>query len=167
MRAKTSHKLSRTGEKVKLTPLNANEQTRRIQEAVARRAYEIFERRGGAAWHELEDWRQAESESVRPFCCGEMTLNGSLWLGTDASAFEEGTIEIWIAPRRITICGKPWIEKERAASGERCVEMIYHIVNLPLEVDPSGVTATFRGPSLEIVLRKAQAKPAHTMAAVA
>ena len=96
-----------------------------------------------------------------------MTLNGSLWLGTDASAFEEGTIEIWIAPRRITICGKPWIEKERAASGERCVEMIYHIVNLPLEVDPSGVTATFRGPSLEIVLRKAQAKPAHTMAAVA
>ena len=167
MRPDSTHKHSRTGEKLKLTPLDANEQARRVQEAVARRAYEIFERRGGAAWHELEDWRQAESELVPPCCGGKMTLNGSLWLGTDASTFEEGTIEIWIAPRHITICGKPRIEKERAASGERRAEMIYHAVDLPLEVDPSGVTATFHGPSLEIVLRKAQAKPAQTMAAVA
>lgn len=167
MRLKSIHKHPRTGEKVRVTPLNGDEQGRRIQEAIAHRAYEIFERRGGAEWHELEDWCQAESELVRACCCGEMKLNGSVWLGTDASMFEEGTIEIWIAPRRLTICGKPRIENAHAASGERRGEMIYHAVDLPLEVEPSGVASTFHGPSLEIVLRKAQAKPTQTMAAVA
>jgi hypothetical protein len=167
MMSKITHKNSRIGEKVKVTPLIAGEQGRRIQEAMARRAYEIFERRGGAGWHELEDWCQAESELLRPCSCGEMTLNGSLWLGTDASMFEEGTVEIWVAPRRITICGKPRTEKEREANGERRAEMLYHVVNLPIEVEPSGVTTRFRGRSLEIVLQKAQAKSPHAMAKVA
>jgi len=42
--------------------MNGEEQARREQAAVARRAYEIFESRGSASWHELEDWREAESE---------------------------------------------------------------------------------------------------------
>ena len=32
------------------------------QEKLARRAYELFEARGGKAGHELEDWLQAERE---------------------------------------------------------------------------------------------------------
>jgi len=32
------------------------------QEEIARRAYEIFQRRGGSPGHETEDWLQAEKE---------------------------------------------------------------------------------------------------------
>lgn len=34
----------------------------RDHEAVARRAYELFEQRGSEHGHEEEDWRQAEAE---------------------------------------------------------------------------------------------------------
>lgn len=100
-------KHSKAGEKPKIVAVDANEQARRVQEAVARRAYQIFERRGSASWHELEDWREAEAELVRPCCSGRMNVDGTLWMGTDAAVFERGTIEIWVAPHRLTICGKP------------------------------------------------------------
>src|SRR6202521_5951568 len=157
MRVQTARKHSRTGEQVKVIAVNASEQTRRVQEAVARRAYEIFEIRGSASWHELEDWRQAESELVRPRCSGQMSLNDALWMGADAGIFEEGTIEIWVAPRKITICGKPRVSKvdaHRKHIGPRPGgEMIFHALDLPVEVDPSHVTTKFNGSSLEILSR--------------
>ena len=64
MRTERDRKQSRTGEKLRVVAVNAIEQTRRVQAAVARRAYEVFESRGSAPWHELEDWRQAEAELV-------------------------------------------------------------------------------------------------------
>jgi HSP20 family molecular chaperone IbpA len=162
MRVVRDGKHSRIDEKAKLAILSADEQTKRMQQAVARRAYEIFETRGATSWHELEDWRQAEAELVSPLCCGRMTLNGNLWVGADAAAFQEGTIEIWVAPHKITICGKPRrdrVDAHRQHIGARPNgTMIFHVLDLPLEVDPSSVTAKFNGPSLELLLRKAQAK---------
>jgi HSP20 family molecular chaperone IbpA len=156
-------KHSRTNEKVKLALIDADEQSRRMQEAVARRAYAMFESRGSAPGHELEDWRQAESELVSPLCCGRMTIDDSLWVGADVGVFEEGTIETWVAPRKITICGKPRVDKvgaHREHTGPRPGgEMIFHVLDLSAEIDPSQVTAKFNGPSLEIFLRKAGAEP--------
>ena len=131
-------KHSRADERLKIVAVDASEQTRRVQEAVARRAYEIFESRGSASWHELEDWRQAEAELVRPSCFGRMSVDGTLWMGTDAAVFEKDTIEIWVAPRRLTICGKPCAGKEGAATGTKGSgsypdgEMIFHVIDLTL-----------------------------------
>lgn len=167
MRSESTQKRPRIGRDAKVTPLNSNEQATRIREAVSRRAYEIFERRGGTPLHDSDDWRQAESELVRPCCCGHMTLDGNLWLSTDPSCFEEGTIEIWVAPRRMTLCGNPRIGSKSSELREQNADTIYRVINLPLEIDPEGVTTRFSGPSLEILMRKAQAKPMPAMAAVA
>jgi|SRR6516164_8843817 len=86
MRVETARKHPRTGEQLKIVPVNASEQTRRVQEAVARRAYQIFDSRGSASWHELEDWRQAESELLRPRCSGQKSLNDTLWSGAAAAS---------------------------------------------------------------------------------
>lgn len=156
-------KHSKAGEKPKIVTVDAHEQARRVQEAVARRAYQIFESRGSASWHELEDWRQAEAELVSPLCCGQMTLGDNLWIGTNAAAFQEGTTEIWVAPRKITICGKPL--RDRVIAHRQNIgirpggELVFHVLDLPIEIDPSHVTAKFNGPSLEILLRKVQARP--------
>lgn len=156
-----SRKHSKAGEKPKIVAVDANEQAHRVQEAVARRAYRIFERRGSASWHELEDWRQAEAELVRPCCSGRMSLDGTLWMGTDAAVFERDTIEIWVAPRRLTICGKPRAAKGSAATvTERSGYypdggIIFHLIELNCEIDPSRVTATTDGTSLDILLTKA------------
>lgn len=163
MKLKALKKHSRAGEKIKLVAVAASEQERRIQEAVARRAYEICESRGSAAWHELEDWRQAESELLHPRCSSQMKVDGALWVGTDAALFEEGTIEIWVAPLRLTISGKPRVANARAdtqSSGScRCGGLIFQMIDLTCEVDPSRVTAKIDGPSLEILLRTAHAEP--------
>ena len=171
MRVEKDKKGARRGERVKLTITDANEQTRRMQAAVARRAYAIFESHGSASWHELEDWRQAESELVSPLCCGRMTVGDRLWIGTDAGVFEQGTIEIWVAPRKITICGKPRVDKVDAhrkrigpCSGE---EKIFRVLDLCLDLDPSQATVKFNGPSLEILVRKAQVKTRQEVRAAA
>jgi hypothetical protein len=77
MRAEKNEMGSRNREEVTLAISDANEQMRRVQAAVARRAYAIFESRGSGSWHELEDWRQAQSELVRPLCCDQMTVGGA------------------------------------------------------------------------------------------
>lgn len=159
---------SRTSEKVQVIAMNADEQARRTDAAIARRAYEIFESRGSAAWHELEDWRQAESELVKPLCHGRMPIGDNLWIGTNVASFEEGTIEIWVAARRLTICGKPRIKGQGAVptqSHSGGIEKIFRVADLPFEIDPSNVPAKFSGQSLEILLKKAQ--PEHKARATA
>jgi hypothetical protein len=42
--------------------LAATTETLIIKEEIRRRAYELFEARGGEDGHELEDWLQAEEE---------------------------------------------------------------------------------------------------------
>ena len=37
----------------------------RLREAIARRAYELYQRRGGAHGRDLDDWLQAERELTR------------------------------------------------------------------------------------------------------
>jgi Protein of unknown function (DUF2934) len=168
MTTKGQEKHAKNGKRVKLTIIDGNEQMRRMREAVAHRAYAIFESRGSGSWHELEDWRQAESELVRPLCCGRMTAGDSLWIGTDARIFEQGTIEIWVAPRKITICGEPRSDKDVQGIGARSRETrIFRVLDLCIDVDPSQMTATLHGPSLEMLVRKAQAKSRQEASAAA
>jgi Protein of unknown function (DUF2934) len=160
MTTKKGEKCAMNGKRVKLTIIGGNEQKRRMQEAVAHRAYAIFESRGSGFWHELQDWGQAESELVRPLSCGRTPLGDRLWIGTDAGIFEAGTIEIWLAPRKITICGKPRADKGVQGIGPRFrEERIFRVLDLCLDIDPSRATAKLQGLSLEILVRKARAKP--------
>jgi HSP20 family molecular chaperone IbpA len=168
MTTKGEEKRAKNGKRVKLTIIDGNEQMRRMREAVAHRAYAIFESGGSGSWQELQDWRQAESELVRPLNCGRTTVGDRLWVGTDARIFEQGTIEIWVAPRKITICGEPRSDKDVQGIGQRSrEERIFRVLDLCIDVDPSHMTAKLHGPSLEILVRKAQAKPRQETQAVA
>ncbi len=170
MTLETAERHSRSGEEVVISAVDANEQERRIHAAIARRAYELFVNRGTGA-HEQEDWRQAESALLRPLCLGRMSLDDSLWLSMDAAHFEEGTIGIWVAPKRLTICGKPRSKghaiPHAANSLQMQEEMMFREVALPVEVDPSKVTAKFNGQSLEILLKKARPARGETAKAAA
>jgi len=170
MRLERAEKHSRAGEKIGIATVDAEEQARRIHAAIARRAFEIFEDRGSGA-HEEDDWRQAESALLGSFCIGRMSLDDSLWLSMDATHFQEGTINIWVAPRRLTVCGKPRAKRQAAGllpkSSHPGEELMFREVRLPIEIDPANVTARFNGRALDILLRKAQAKPDEAVRAAA
>jgi len=160
MLLQTSDRRSRTREKVKVMAVDASEQERRVQAEIARRAYEISKNRGSSSGHELEDWRQAEAEVICQGCYARMVVDAGLWIGTGAETFEEGSIEIWVASHRITICGKQNAEKKISTQWSiRPGAIIFRVIHLGCEVNPSGVKTKINGPSLEILLRTVQAAP--------
>ena len=149
MTANTSSKTN----KITVTEVSAAEQRRRIDQAIARRAYEIFESRGAAGWHELEDWRQAESEVRCRLCFGLTTSLDSVLVDCDSGSFEKGSIELWVEPRQITICGKP-LRPKLLASGPAPVYQgtVFRVIVLPAVVDPKGVFANWKSSFLELRL---------------
>ena len=160
MRRDATRKRPGFGDTPKIVAVDAFEQTRRVQEAIGHRAFEIFESRGSIPGHELEDWRQAETELTGARCSGQIKRDGSLWVNAGAALFQPDTTEIWVSPRKLTICGKPHVLRSSSVVRQegpcRKGEMIFHVIDLACEVDPSRVTAKFDdAASLEIVLEKA------------
>jgi HSP20 family molecular chaperone IbpA len=139
--------------KIKLMSVDSDEQARRIEEAIARHAYEIFERRGGTGWHELEDWRQAESEVRGKLCFSLSTADGSFHVGFNVAHFEEGTIEIWVAPLQLTISGKPIRKKEQTGGTAPSYErVVFRTIVLPAEIEPTRAVASAKCNFVEICL---------------
>ena len=161
MRQETSAERSWNGRILKITAVSASEQSKRIRDAIALRAFQICERRGCGAGRGREDWRRAESEILAPLNCGHLVLDDKIRLSTDAAYFEKGEIEVCVEPRRLTICGTasrctPLLTPE-SSSLQAHKDLIFRTLDLPIEVEASQATARFRGRFLEIDLPKAGA----------
>jgi len=139
---------------VRIVSVNSVEQARKIDEIIARRAYKIFELRGGMSWHELEDWREAELEVRSRLCVGLTSSADSLLVSCNLARFENGSVEIWVAPKQMTICGKAIGNKEKGNKQELqpYQGIVFRVVALPVEIDPSRVVANLKGTFLEIRL---------------
>lgn len=147
---------------VKTVAVAPAEQTRRIHAAIARRAYEIYEQRGPLGWHELEDWRQAEAEVRSKLCFGLTTRDHTILIGTDVAGFEPGTVELWVSPSQITLCGQAHRHEAHTTKARSCVDerIVFREIALPYEIDPAGVDAKIRGRFLEIKLPQARPQEA-------
>lgn len=132
-----------------------------IRDAVARRVAQNCETHGCEPGHELKDWRQAESEILSPLNCGFLVSDHSIELSTDAACFGEGEIEICLEPRHLTICGMECNSTPEAVTKSAgfmpAGHSIIRTLTLPFEIDPSEVSARFKGRMIEIELPKAYA----------
>ena len=143
-------------EQFKISLVSAKDQLTRVQGAVARHAF--LEAACGLG-HEVESWRRAKSELVTPLCQGQMIRDDDIWVEINTGEFEEGTLEILVSPRRVTICGKPRnprigeVTKGKKSQGKN--EIVFRTLELPVDVEPSAVTAKLNGPILEICFPKA------------
>jgi len=156
---KTKEQVSISATIIPIIMVSEQEQTRRIEAAISTRAYEIFKKRGGMSWHELEDWRQAESELRSPLCFGMTTEDHTTIIRTDAGEFSPCSLEIWVAPRRITISGRP--SARHLSRQQKCSitpeHRIFRSISLPFAVDCLTSRAAIANSSLEIRLRQAAA----------
>lgn len=138
-----------------------------IHELIARRAYELFERRGRAPGFDLDDWRWAESELLYPCRHDLKDLPHAIVLKAELPGrFTAGELEVSIEPRRLMLSGEKKVDAiygdPKGGHAQRTPERIYRVHELRLEIDPSKTVATLRGESLEIVMPKAV--PARTPA---
>ena len=113
-------------------------------DAVARRAFEIFERKGRRFGRDLDDWFQAEAELLHPVHLEISEAEGTLTVRAKVPGFTEKDIEVNVEPRRLTISGKRESAEERKTGktvySERRSNEIFRAVDLPAEVDTAAST---------------------------
>jgi HSP20 family molecular chaperone IbpA len=134
-------------------------EARDMPDAIARRAYDIFEAKGRIKGRDLDNWLQAEAELFErtPLNIGES--QDSVTVLAEVHDFTPKELEIDLEPKRVTIIGRGRTQVEQdagtsARSQKRTVRLL-RSVQLPVEIDSSHATARFRGGVIELKLKKA------------
>lgn len=126
-----------------------------ISAAIAKRAYEIYQRRGCGPGRDREDWQLAEKEVLRTLsCCGILDSKNEIVISMFCSAlgFEDiEEIEVCVESHRLILVGK----KGSGSTSEEDTT-IYRVLPLTEEVDPSSAKVWLkqRDSLLEIEVRK-------------
>ena len=132
-----------------------------IKDAVAQRAYELFEARGFAHGHDHEDWLRAESEVLLDVQVEIMEGENELVVRANVPGFGETDLKVEVAPRCLCILGKHEEASEETAemavASQRKCKRIFRVLDLPSEIEPAAVKRTVQDGLLELTLRKAGA----------
>jgi HSP20 family protein len=147
------------------SPITMFHRVEEVYDAIARRAFEIFQGNGPAPGHELDDWLRAESELLHPMHLELTDSASNLTVRAEVPGFSAKELEINVEPRRLTVSGKRETKEEtkkgKTIYSELCANEILRVVELPTEVDTSKVNATLKDGILNIELAKAA--PAKTV----
>ena len=127
------------------------DRAREINDAVARRAYEIFERRGRADGHHEEDWRQAEAELLYPLTVTVSDAGPCFSVEAGVPGFDACDIEVCVESRRVTIAGE---RRSGGGPGAGLQTWMFRAVELPEDVDTTDVSAAVEDGVVEVMLRK-------------
>ena len=98
------------------------ERARHISNAIARRAFELFEARGSEHGHDCEDWFRAESELLTPVPATVVDKDGGFVVRAELPGFTGKDVEVRADPRRLIILRRkssircmPWLSARRNA----------------------------------------------------
>jgi HSP20 family protein len=131
-------------------------------DAIARRAFEIFEANGRQTGRHEYDWLQAEAELLHPVHLDIADAADVLTVRAEVPGFDEKDIEVTIEPRRLTISGRRESTEDQKKGAtvysEHCSNQFYRVIDLPAEVDTasSALKATYHRGILTIALPKAE-----------
>ena len=137
---------------------------RGFHEAIARRAYELFETRGCEHGQDLADWLRAESDILQPLPMKVSEYKDRLAVEAELLGFAAEEIEVSVEPRRLIISGRTSLtDKEAenffsreilAKSTEILAKGTFRLLDLPVEIDATNAEAKVTGETLTLVLPK-------------
>jgi HSP20 family protein len=148
---------------VKLVPAqDLLDHQQHLQDKIARRAFAIFESRGGLHGRALDDWLQAESELVHACRHDLRTTEEGFVLQADVpGSFTAEQLRVSVEPRRLMVKGERDSEVLCGDSSgthlEKKSQCIFRVHELPADVDPSRTTATLKDGVLTIVMPRTKA----------
>lgn len=131
-------------------------------EMVARRPFELLEKRPLFFGREMEHLLRGEPELTRPILLRLYETEESLVVRAEVPGFTERELNIVCEPWRVIVTGKKEIREEGKAERKEEVPYyaektnIYKSVKLPVEVIPEKVKALLRHGMLELTLPKAE-----------
>ena len=158
--AATAMQLAKPSVPVKQSPTdNILDRIQQTYDAIARRAFEIFDNKGRSLGHDWEDWFRAEFELLHPVHLEVTESDNNLTVRAEVPGFSTKELEINVEPRKVTICGKHEAQEEskkgKTIYSEWCANEILRVIDLPAEVESSKVSATLKDGILNIQLPKA------------
>ena len=126
---------------------------------VARRAFEMFQGRGGCDGNDLEDWFRAEAELVHVTHLDVTESDDAFAVLAEVPGFTALELQVSVAPRRLAIRGKREARKHQTTQKviyrDRCSEHVFRVLSFPVDVDTQRVTAVLRDGILELAMPKA------------
>jgi HSP20 family molecular chaperone IbpA len=131
----------------------------KIHDMIAVRAHELFESRGCLPGKDVDDWIQAERQLIYS-CRYEMdeSREAIILKVMLPGSFTPEQLKISIEPRRLIVSGEKDVDFGRSHSEgtrtEKKPRRIFHVCDLPFEVDTSTTTATLKNELLEVVMPK-------------
>jgi HSP20 family molecular chaperone IbpA len=134
------------------------EHTQDVFNLIAQRAFEILESHGRVHGNDRADWFLAESKLLTPVKFHLSESREQLTARAEVPGFHGQEIKVSLEPRRLSISGKTEPrespESEKHPHSHRHAEMMYHVIDLPCEVDPSKAKATFNEGRLDVAMPK-------------
>jgi HSP20 family molecular chaperone IbpA len=145
---------------VRLSPSNPADlqpKMQKVQLAIARRAHELFEARGGEHGRDLEDWFRAECELLSPVSLSMSESRNEISVRASVDGFNENELEVSIEPHRITILGNNETSGMKAERGTieqagSYPHQILQVVHLSTEVIPERAVVELQAGVLKIEL---------------
>lgn len=139
-----------------------------LYDAVARRAFELFESDGAISGRDLDHWLRAEAELLHPAHVRIRESDEAITIDAEVPGFSANELQLSLEPRRLTISGKRQSSSEETRGkvlySEACSSELLRSVELPVEVNASRATATLKNGILELTAPKLAAKSAPTQA---
>jgi HSP20 family molecular chaperone IbpA len=130
-----------------------------IHDSVTRRAYEIFERDGGEAGRDWEDWFRAEADMLHPAHLELKEAEGAFYLKMEVPGFASNNLEIKVEPRHVSIAGRRETKEEekkgKMIRSELSSNQFLRGIDLPTDIDTAGVGAGLKDGVLTMFLPKA------------
>ena len=122
---------------------------------IARRAYECFEARGGEHGADFADWLRAEDELVHRVPFHSQELEDRIELELEVPQNDTQNLQLSVDPRRFLV--RSSLERADHESGEPTStrqHSLFHVIDVPFEIDVDKVTATLNEGSLRVAIPK-------------
>jgi len=123
-------------------------------EAIRRRAFDLFEKRGGELGHELEDWLKAEHELMGWPAAELSEKEGAYEIEITLPGFEAKDIEVTATPTEVIAHAATHEEKKTEEGNVLWTEFgsndVYRRFELPNPIDVDKVTANLENGLLRI-----------------
>jgi HSP20 family protein len=133
-----------------------------LYDAIARRAFELFEGDGRMTGRDLDHWFKAEADLLHPAHVWIRESGDAITIDAEVPGFSANELQLSLEPRRLTISGKKQGNTEEKKGNvlysERCSNELLRSIELPVEVNASRATATLNNGILELTAPKLAAK---------
>jgi HSP20 family protein len=150
--------------RIAVKPVNADNIFAQVTEwtnRIAKRAFELFQGRGFADGHHLDDWFAAERELLMPVALEVNDTTDDFVVRVQTPGFEAKDLDIQVDGSRLLIQGKQETthenkEKDKAITTETRTQQIYQVIELPAPVQAEKARAELKNGVLELSLPKAK-----------